>query len=315
MVGKKFLATTVSSREKRMKRRGSNEELTSIRQKETTDKQKFQIVQQQGQRKILYHEERRMHERQRNSHRSSWQKKEKESAAATKWMRCMKGQSEGGKKRSKAAAAACTHFRTKRRRDKQQQLSLSCKKNTRSMSSIERLEELFSEIYRARWDVILISETWRQGKEIWETEQGHIVIETRKFTNKHGVAIILNKMRRNRINWVECACERVVAASISVDKQPITWVSAYLPHSGYPDHHVERTFKTISKIIDKGKAWRSLEEISTLSLVLELVLNYQMLFTTHSTKRIAEASGWHNGYMRRILSRWTQFTRRYRKNK
>ena len=45
------------------------------------------------------------------------------------------------------------------------------------MSSSGRLEELFSELYRARWDVILFSESWRQGKGIWETEQGHIVIE------------------------------------------------------------------------------------------------------------------------------------------
>ena len=126
-------------------------------------------------------------------------------------------------------------------------------KNTRSMSSSERLEELFSEVYRVRWDVILISETWRQGKEIWEPAQGHIVIESGKFTSKHGVAIILNRRWKNQINWVECVCERVVAASISVNKQQITLVSVYLPHSGYPDHHVERTYKTISKIIDKEK--------------------------------------------------------------
>ena len=104
--------------------------------------------------------------------------------------------------------------------------------------------------------MILISETWRQGKEIWETEQGHIVIESGKFTNKHGVAIILNKRWRNRINWVECACERVVAASISIGRQPITLVSAYLPHSGYPDHHVEKTYKTTNKIIDKEKSMK-----------------------------------------------------------
>ena len=129
-------------------------------------------------------------------------------------------------------------------------------KNMRSMCSSERLEELFSELYRARWDVILISEIWRQGTDIWETEQGHIVIEFGKFTNKHGVAIILNKRWKTRINWVECACERVVSASISVGKQPITLVSAYLPHSGYPDHHVERTYITISKIIDKEKSMK-----------------------------------------------------------
>ena len=50
-------------------------------------------------------------------------------------------------------------------------------KNMRSMNSSERLE-LFSEVHQARWDVILISETWRQGKEVWETQQGHIVVES-----------------------------------------------------------------------------------------------------------------------------------------
>ena len=39
----------------------------------------------------------------------------------------------------------------------------------------------------------MIFETWRQGKEVWETQQGHIVVESGKFTNKHGVAIIHNK--------------------------------------------------------------------------------------------------------------------------
>ena len=39
-------------------------------------------------------------------------------------------------------------------------------KNTRAMNSSERLEELFSEVHQVAWDVILISETWRQGKEV-----------------------------------------------------------------------------------------------------------------------------------------------------
>ena len=42
-------------------------------------------------------------------------------------------------------------------------------------------------------DVVLISETWRPSKEVWETEQGHVVIESVKFTNKHGVAIIVKQ--------------------------------------------------------------------------------------------------------------------------
>ena len=127
-------------------------------------------------------------------------------------------------------------------------------KNTRSMSSSERLEELFSELHKVAWDVILISETWRQNKEIWETQQGHIMVESGKFTNKHGVAILLNKRWKNQINWVQCACERVVAMSISVNRQPIVLMSVYMPHSGYADHHVEKVYKTILKTIEKDKS-------------------------------------------------------------
>ena len=38
-------------------------------------------------------------------------------------------------------------------------------KNTRSLSSSERLEKMISELHRVEWDAILISETWRQTKE------------------------------------------------------------------------------------------------------------------------------------------------------
>ena len=126
-------------------------------------------------------------------------------------------------------------------------------KNMRSMNSSESIEELFIELHQVTWDAILISETWRQGKEIWETQQGHIMVESGKFINKHGVAILLNRRWKNKINWVQCVCERVVALSISVNKQPITLMSVYMPHSGYPDHHVEKTYKTILTTIGKEK--------------------------------------------------------------
>ena len=127
-------------------------------------------------------------------------------------------------------------------------------KNTRSLNSSERLEELFNEVHQVAWDVILISETWRQSKEMWETQEGHIMVESGKFTNKHGVTTLLNKRWKNQINWVQCACERVVAMSISVNNQPIVLMSVYMPHSGYPDHLVEKIYKTITTTIEKTRA-------------------------------------------------------------
>ena len=101
--------------------------------------------------------------------------------------------------------------------------------------------------------MILVSETWRPYKEVWESNQGHVVIESGKFANKHGVAIIVNSRWRNKINWVECASERVIATSISVNRNPTTLISAYMPHSGFPDHQVEKTSDAIRRVIGTDK--------------------------------------------------------------
>ena len=114
---------------------------------------------------------------------------------------------------------------------------------------------MVSELHRVEWNAILISETWRQSKEIWE-QQGHIMVESGQFNNKHGVAILLNKTWKNRINWVQCESERIVAMSVSINKQPIVLMSVYMPHSGYADHHVEKVYKTITKIIEKEKSMK-----------------------------------------------------------
>ena len=115
---------------------------------------------------------------------------------------------------------------------------------------------MISELHRVDWDVILISETWRQSKEIWETQQGYIMVESGQVINKHGGAIMLNKRWKNQINWVHCESERVVAMSISVNKQSIVLMSVYMPHSGYADHHFEKVYKTITKMIEDEKGMK-----------------------------------------------------------
>ena len=84
---------------------------------------------------------------------------------------------------------------------------------------------MICELHSAEWDVILISETWRQTKALWETQQGHIMVESGQFINKHGVAILWNKRWKNQIKWVHCESKRVFAMSISINKQPIMLMS------------------------------------------------------------------------------------------
>ena len=55
---------------------------------------------------------------------------------------------------------------------------------------------------------------------------------------------------------VECVSERVIAASMSVNTQPLTLVSTYMPHSGYPDHQVEKTYGMICSVIGTDKSMK-----------------------------------------------------------
>ena len=63
----------------------------------------------------------------------------------------------------------------------------------------------------------------------------------------------------------------------------------------------ERT-RQLQQRLKKTRAWRSFEEISTLSLVKEMVLNCHLLATTHATKRTAEVNGCRSGYLN--LAAW-----------
>ena len=109
---------------------------------------------------------------------------------------------------------------------------------------------MFCELQGCRWDVILVSETWRSDEEeIWESKQGHTIMCAGKFENKHGVAIIVNKKWKHKINWTKYISERAIATSITVNKQHITLMSVYMPHSGYADHLVEKAYNMIEKVI------------------------------------------------------------------
>ena len=90
-----------------------------------------------------------------------------------------------------------------------------------------------------RWDAIFLSETWRQDKsEVWETHHKHISVGSRRYDNKHGVGIVLNKKWRQRIIDTEYINERAITATIVVNR--IKLMSVYFTHSVYADHHIEK---------------------------------------------------------------------------
>ena len=68
-----------------------------------------------------------------------------------------------------------------------------------------------------------------------------------EFENKHSVAILLIKKWRERKNGLNYINDRAIATSITVNKERITLMSVYFPHSGYADHHVEKAYNSIEK--------------------------------------------------------------------
>ena len=116
-----------------------------------------------------------------------------------------------------------------------------------------------------------------------------------KFENKHGVAILLNKKWRKKISWTEYINERAIATSIAVNKQRITLMSVYFPHSGFADHHVEKAYNSIEEITKSTKKHMQIVGGDfNVKLVPELALNASVLEripSMNSTAEIGRSSG------------------------
>ena len=63
-----------------------------------------------------------------------------------------------------SAAAEKPHTTNETENSTRKTTFIVLQKNTRSLNSSERLEEMFSELQDTSWDAILISETWHQKK-------------------------------------------------------------------------------------------------------------------------------------------------------
>ena len=59
-------------------------------------------------------------------------------------------------------------------------------KNTKSLNSSDKMEDIIHKVEDCKWDALLLSETWRPNNaEICESQQGPICMGAGKFENKH----------------------------------------------------------------------------------------------------------------------------------
>ena len=280
MADKKLVASIVSSREKGIERRKGGATTSSHKEngEESKQQQMMHSSSKGGGRQMLRHIDGDVPMCLGKKERMTKEKQEEVSSSEVS--KHTSNHDEGTvkeKKGEKSSSSSKCRNPTSTNEDSKDVTFIVFQKDTRSMSSSVRIDEMFSELQGCRWGAILVSETWRPAKEeFWETKRGHIIMCAGKIENKHGVAIV-NKKWKHKINWTDYISERAIATSITVNTQRITLMSVYMPRSGYADHHVEKAYNMIEKVIKSMKSkCRSSVATSTLNLAQALELSEQV---------------------------------------
>ena len=124
-------------------------------------------------------------------------------------------------------------------------------KNARSLSNDEAVDELFMELEHAQWDFVMINETWRAiPDELWTTQRGgHLFAGSGYNEFSRGVAIIVNSRWKAGLVGFSPINERLATLDIDIHSWRLRLISAYFPHCGYADMHVQALYDTISTIL------------------------------------------------------------------
>ena len=132
-------------------------------------------------------------------------------------------------------------------------------KNSRSLSSDERFEEVFAEMSGSKWDAIIFNETWRGEKEEFHTlHNGHLWFGSGGSAGKHGVGILLHRRWAQCVHSWRALGQRLGVLELKLSNHKISIVAVYMPHCGYPDVCVEEMYKKVSAIIREARARKRL---------------------------------------------------------
>jgi len=86
-------------------------------------------------------------------------------------------------------------------------------------------------------------------EEQWVTEDDHLFVGSGGTSSKHGVAILIHKKWKRHVVQFRPINERVAYVDVERGKFKIRIISAYFPHSGYSDTHVQELYDILNKVI------------------------------------------------------------------
>ena len=109
----------------------------------------------------------------------------------------------------------------------------------------ERIERLLFELGDTHWDILIFSETWREGRvETWETESGHNWFGSGGTKGERGVGFLLHK--RWQALLFKPLSDRVAVLDLRIaSKRCIRVIAVYMPHSGHKDEDVDVVYSAL----------------------------------------------------------------------
>ena len=123
-------------------------------------------------------------------------------------------------------------------------------KNVQSLQTEAREDELFSELRQVEWDVVLLSETWREkARERWKAGDGHMFCGTGGAKGAKGTGILLHRRWVKGFRAFYAISDRVCSIDVDIKGQKIRFVAVYMPHGGQDDADVEGVYGELSNLI------------------------------------------------------------------
>ena len=104
----------------------------------------------------------------------------------------------------------------------------------------DRLYELLAEVNQLQWDIIVITETWREcERESFVITGGHLFCGSGGFAASRGVAFLVNERWANKLFSFIRVDERVAYLDVRLHSERLRFIATYFPHSGYDDNSVQ----------------------------------------------------------------------------
>ena len=127
-------------------------------------------------------------------------------------------------------------------------------KNVQSIQKDDRLRELFVEMETTEWDILLVTETWREkSRETWTSADGHLFCGSGGIKGSQGVAITLHQRWRTFFKCFHAINARICAMDVRIRDRNFRFIAVYMPHSGYEDIDVEGVYAEMDQYINLAR--------------------------------------------------------------